>query len=88
MLKLWVEKYWYDFWKDCPQLGEETLAWLKSIMNDPAAGGGPDKTPDTLAGTAKVACTLHDKICQLMTNPTLYKRNQVVQACISSLNPN
>lgn len=77
MLKIWTEKYWYDFHADCPQLGEEALAWLKSICNDPAAGGGPNVAPEALTGTAKVAGNLYEKLTQQIKNP-LAKRLQMV----------
>lgn len=69
ILKIWIEKLWADFVKDCPQLGDEALAWLKSIMIDPAAGGGPDLSPENYTGSAKVASSLHDKISLKLQNP-------------------
>jgi hypothetical protein len=57
---LWIEKYRYDFQKDCPELADKTVAWLESIMRDPQSGGSSD--PEALTGTAKVAQTLCSKI--------------------------
>lgn len=74
LLKLWIEKYWYDFWKDCPQLSDETLSWLGSIVNDPAAGGGPNVAPEALTNTAKVANSLKEKLLQYLQNPHLLTR--------------
>lgn len=66
---MWTEQFWLDYVKDCPQLGEETLVWLKSIMMDTAAGGGPDLSPENYTGSAKVASGLHDKIYMKLQNP-------------------
>lgn len=69
ILKIWIEKFWLDFNKDCPALGEETLAWFRSIMLDPSAGGGPDLSPEKFTGSAKVAASLHDKLSTKLQNP-------------------
>jgi hypothetical protein len=63
---VWVEKFWFDFLKDCPSLANKTVEWLDTIVSDPAAGGGPG--PE-YSGSAKVAAGLRDKLLRKLVTP-------------------
>jgi hypothetical protein len=32
VVKIWVEKYWFNFEKDCPEISDVTIDWLDSII--------------------------------------------------------
>lgn len=66
VLKLWIEKFWFDFLKDCPALANKTVEWLEVIIGDPANGGG---TGPEYSGSAKVAAGLRDKLLRKLVTP-------------------
>ena len=43
VLKQWIERYWYDFDKDNPELGQRTNAYLEEVINDPNVDTGSIK---------------------------------------------
>eukprot|EP01129_Flabellula_baltica_P014536 TRINITY_DN6981_c0_g1_i1.p1 TRINITY_DN6981_c0_g1~~TRINITY_DN6981_c0_g1_i1.p1 ORF type:complete len:1107 (-),score=304.83 TRINITY_DN6981_c0_g1_i1:11-3331(-) len=52
VLKQWIERYYYDFDKDNPTLGERTNAFLEEVIND----------PDVDTGSVKVAKGVKEKL--------------------------
>lgn len=66
VLKLWFDKFWFDFLKDCPALANKTVEWLETIIADPASGGGAG--PE-YSGSAKVAAGLRDKLLRKLVTP-------------------
>lgn len=57
----WITKYWYDFEKDCPELGITCLQWLDGVITD---------QPES---TGKVAQNLKDKLSRQL-DPDKAKR--------------
>eukprot|EP01126_Amoeba_proteus_P066132 TRINITY_DN9517_c0_g2_i1.p1 TRINITY_DN9517_c0_g2~~TRINITY_DN9517_c0_g2_i1.p1 ORF type:complete len:269 (-),score=44.19 TRINITY_DN9517_c0_g2_i1:91-897(-) len=74
VLKIWVDKFWYDFVKDCPQLSELVVSWLDSIINDPNAGGGAHVVPTDFTTGAKVAHSIKTKLLGQLNLPSHRRR--------------
>jgi hypothetical protein len=67
IVRTWIEKFWYDFQTDCPNLAIATNEWLDEIVNDPESGGVDGDTME-VTGTAKVALRLKTTLDQML-NP-------------------
>lgn len=51
LLSKWIDRYTFDFIKDCPALAEKVKVWLQKVVDDlVAAGDKTAKVPEQVLG--------------------------------------
>eukprot|EP01127_Copromyxa_protea_P000196 TRINITY_DN10185_c0_g1_i1.p1 TRINITY_DN10185_c0_g1~~TRINITY_DN10185_c0_g1_i1.p1 ORF type:complete len:1047 (-),score=228.31 TRINITY_DN10185_c0_g1_i1:56-2896(-) len=70
VLKQWIEKFWYDFVKDCPELSSRVYTWLDEKIADPEV---------IQVGADKIASTLKAKLDAAL-DPRAEKKKILVSA--------
>jgi hypothetical protein len=51
LLSKWIDRYTFDFIKDCPALAEKVKAWLTKVVEElVAAGDKTSKVPEQVLG--------------------------------------